>query len=304
LSKLRKVADDIADALGEKQYGPRKLVRAIVERCGERFSRQVLADTEEVMAAGGMLTQESDRLRTKGGVFFYLARGRMSDETRNAIFPPRSGRGRESQTETSNLPELLWVERKTLFDSLLDDPGKVENVKITLIGRPGKIELRKDLIVTTLTHSGGTPSLPKGVPPLPEAPTVYTVYIGARQWRKVEDAVNNDPDDPMIVDGICAFDPELQTISVHATHVSTRALETARKESETGSGSGKDKSTSAGPDQKLNELRAAAELYRQKIAKLETKPADERFGLEMTQKLLKNVEVEIASLEKQSVSAT
>jgi uncharacterized coiled-coil DUF342 family protein len=54
----------------------------------------------------------------------------------------------------------------------------------------------------------------------------------------------------------------------------------------------------------LNELRAAADLYRQKIAKLETQPADERFGLEMTQKLLRNVEVEIASLEKQSVSTT
>lgn len=307
MSNLHKVADEIADALGEKQYGPRKLVRAIVERCGARFSQQVLSDTEEVMAAGGMLTQEGDRLRTKGGVFFYLARGRMADETRNAIFPPRTGRGKQPNADTSKLPELVWAERAALFKPLLDESGKVDTVKITLIGRPGKLEIRKDVVVTTLTHTGGTPSLPKGVPPLPQTPTVYTVYIGARQWRKVEEALNRDPDDALIVDGICAFDPDLQTISVHATHVTTRATETTRKEAESGSdtaASTTGKAASSGPNTKLDDLRAAAELYRQKIATLQAKPAGERFGLEMTQKLLKNVEDEIASLEKAQVSTT
>lgn len=49
---------------------------------------------------------------------------------------------------------------------------------------------------------------------------------------------------------------------------------------------------------KLTSLYAAAELYRQKIAAIEAKPADQRFGLEMMQKLLKNTEDEIATLEK------
>jgi hypothetical protein len=50
--------------------------------------------------------------------------------------------------------------------------------------------------------------------------------------------------------------------------------------------------------QKLNELYASASLYRQKMATLQAKPAGQQFGLEMTQKLLKNVEDEIAALEK------
>lgn len=49
---------------------------------------------------------------------------------------------------------------------------------------------------------------------------------------------------------------------------------------------------------KLSSLYAAAELYRQKIATIEAKPANQRFGLEMMQKLLKNTEDEIANLEK------
>ena len=49
---------------------------------------------------------------------------------------------------------------------------------------------------------------------------------------------------------------------------------------------------------KLNELRSSASLFRQKVATIQGKPVGQQFGLEMTQKLLKNVEDEIAALEK------
>ena len=70
--EAKQVAAEIADALGEKLHGPRRLVREVVERCGVDFARDALRDAEEVMALGGMLTAAADRLRTKGGVFFYL----------------------------------------------------------------------------------------------------------------------------------------------------------------------------------------------------------------------------------------
>jgi hypothetical protein len=50
--------------------------------------------------------------------------------------------------------------------------------------------------------------------------------------------------------------------------------------------------------QKLTELYASASLFRQKIATIQSKPPGQQFGLEMTQKLLKNVEDEIAAIEK------
>lgn len=51
--------------------------------------------------------------------------------------------------------------------------------------------------------------------------------------------------------------------------------------------------------QKLEELHRAAATFRQKVELLETKPANQQFGLEMTRKLLKNTERQIEMIEKQ-----
>ena len=47
------------------------------------------------------------------------------------------------------------------------------------------------------------------------------------------------------------------------------------------------------------ELHKAAATFRQKIAAIEAKPEDQRFGLDMTQRLLNNTEKQIETLEKQ-----
>lgn len=333
---VRQIAAKIADQLGEKQHGPRKLVREVVERCGVAFAQEVLKDTEEVMALGGMLTAAADRLRTKGGVFFYLARGRMSDEIRQIIFPPRMIRNRQQASSfAAGEPEFHWADRLNILRPLLDEQGEASTVKITLIGRPGKIEIRKDLVITTMSHSAGAPTFPRGVPALPETPTVYTVYIAAKQWKRVESALQEDPGDVMIVEGMCAYDAELPGIAVYATRATTKFTEAARRDGDNGTASTDDKPApkantkavksgkvntppkaakknsppavkpsipESAPEniaRKLRELHAAAELYRQKIATIEAKPSGQQFGLEMTQKLLKNVEEEISTLQAQ-----
>lgn len=326
----KKVAAEIADALGEKQHGPRRLVREVVERCGIDFAREVLNDTEEVMRLGGMLTAEADRLRTKGGVFFYLARGRMSDEVRHVIFPPRTERSKRKPQTTAAPPppEFNWAERLSIVRALLKNQGEVRTVKITLIGRPGKVETRKETVVLTMSHSAGVPTFPRGVPHPPSTPTLYTVYVAAKQWKRVEAALKESTEDVLILEGMCAFDPELQAVAVYTIKATTKFLEAAKRQDGNGasqppvSGRSAEPETApelpaapptldaapepnipaaapAGVAQKLRELHAAAELYRQKITALELKPSGEQFGLEMTQRLLRNVEEEIAALEAQ-----
>ncbi|MBZ0303604.1 MAG: hypothetical protein K8J31_27945, partial [Anaerolineae bacterium] len=232
---IKRVAAEIADHLGEKQHGPRKLVREVVERCGIGFARDVLKDTEEVMALGGMLTASADRLRTKGGVFFYLARGRMTDDVRHAIFPPRTVRNRrKNESPAFSEPDFDWAERLRIVRSLLREQGEVSTVKITLIGHPGKIEIRKDLVITTMSHSAGAPTFPRGVPRPPETPTVYTVYIAAKQWKRVESALKENPDDALIVEGMCALDPELQAVAVYTIKATTKFLEAAKRQDSNG----------------------------------------------------------------------
>ena len=325
----KRVAAEIADALGEKQHGPRRLVREVVDRCGTDFARDVLKDTEEVMRLGGMLTAATDRLRTKGGIFFYLARGRMSDEVRHVIFPPRTVRNRRKPEAPSAPPppDFNWSERIAIVRSLLREQGEVRTVKITLIGRPGKVETRKETVILTMSHSAGVPTFPRGVPLPPTTATLYTVYVAAKQWKRVEAALKESSEDVLILEGMCAFDPDLQAVAVYTIKATTKFIEAAKRQD--GNGSSADDAepvrrtpvaaapapVAPPPDetplpnipagapanvaQKLRELHAAAELYRQKIATLELKPAGQQFGMEMTQKLLKNVEDEISTLEAQ-----
>ena len=314
----KKVADEIANLLDETQHGPRKLVLGVVEQCGVNFAKEILRDTEEVLAAGGMLTAAADRLRTKGGVFFYIARGRMSDEARNAVFPSRNVRNRRKTgaTESYSAP-FDWAQRLEILQPLLDEQGEVASVKITLIGRPGKIDERQELVITTMSHTVGSPTMPKGIPAMPDKPTLYTVYMSAKQWRKVAPVLDEESDDMLIVEGMCAYDPEVSGMAVYANRLTTKATEIKKREKTENKSNGKSEATAPAPSiaaakepdipsgvptniaKKLRELHAAADLYRQKIATIETKPSGQQFGLDMTQKLLRDVESKIADLEKQ-----
>jgi hypothetical protein len=220
-----------------------------------------------------------------------------------------------------------------VIQPLLQQQGVLSAVKVTLIGRPGSIDSsHKDLIITAMSHAAKSSSLPKGVPQPPDSPTVYTVYISAKQWKKVEDSIA-DPEDALIIDGFCAFDETVGGMAVYATGVTSKLLESKKRQTQKESaGAGatataKPESAPAQPapkpkrefdvsvptpppaipdlpnvptdvSQKLTELYASASLFRQKIATIQSKPAGQQFGLEMTQKLLKNVEDEIAAIEK------
>jgi hypothetical protein len=228
------------------------------------------------------------------------------------------------------MPLFCWEERIPLLQSLLTTAGEASTVKITLIGRPGPVEQRKDLIVTTMTHTVKVPTLPKGVPIPPETPTNYVVYIASKQWKRVEENLS-DPDDSLIVEGVTVFDPEIQAMAIFATNVMTKVSESKRREQQKETAATENQQKQATQKsrlaealaavsdvvqptmpvqspgmpgmpteiaQKLNELYASASVYRQKISTIQSKPADQQFGLEMTQKLLRNVEDEISLLEK------
>jgi hypothetical protein len=55
------------------------------------------------------------------------------------------------------------------------------------------------------------------------------VYIAAKQWKTVAEAIA-DPDDSLIVEGYPAYDPELEGLAVYALSVSTRNLQIAKRQ--------------------------------------------------------------------------
>jgi molybdopterin-guanine dinucleotide biosynthesis protein len=65
------------------------------------------------------------------------------------------------------------------------------------------------------------PALPKGVPTPQPVKTLYTVYIGKRQWQNIAATVS-DPEDALIIEGFPQIDDKTGAISVFASNVTSK----------------------------------------------------------------------------------
>lgn len=222
-------AAQIATALGETEAQPRKTIERIVRQCGANQALAWLHETQQIEAAGGMMLPDNSRRRTPGGVFFHLVKSRLSKRERAAIFHPAQ-RGQRHPAPPA-LPAATWDERGDVIAAAT--AGKATTVKVTLIGRPGKTVERQGFTLALLQYSGPLPALPKGIPAPSKVPTTsYVIYIGAKQWRKVAEALASDPEDVLIVEGTQIYDAQYGAIAVFATNTTTRALQRAMRQGE------------------------------------------------------------------------
>lgn len=86
---LYTLTGQIAKQLHEKKKPALAQIRRLIELCGLEFVEDILKQTLEIEANGGMLTLNQSRRRTPGGVFLYLARQQVSPVIREAIFSRR-----------------------------------------------------------------------------------------------------------------------------------------------------------------------------------------------------------------------
>jgi hypothetical protein len=336
-AEILEYSNELAALLHETEPAPKNQIIRIVETCGIEFSRELYKATAEIEDQGGLMLPDNSRRRTRGGVFFYLVRTKVDAAQRQIIFPTLKGSKASNQIKPVSVPLVSWDERIPLIQSLQSEQGEIKSMKVILSGRPGRIEKRPEVVVTTMSDVASAPNLPRGIPIPSTTPTLYAVYMTPKQWEYVETSMA-DPSDNLMIDGVCAFDPDTNGMAVFALSVRSELMEakaraekkpnppaakapkaavpakaTAPASPQPQGKSGKKpqsvetKSSPAvtlnpklPPDaaRKLNELHASASLFRQKITNLQGKPAGQQFGLEMTQKLLKNVEDEIAALEK------
>ncbi len=85
-AKQRKLVDEIIAELEETEKVPLRQIETIVRLCSPQFAQAILEETREIDADEGIMTSDSTRRRTKGGVFFYLARYRMSPSLRRIVY--------------------------------------------------------------------------------------------------------------------------------------------------------------------------------------------------------------------------
>jgi hypothetical protein len=233
---IKQLAVEIARQLQEENAYALIQFERIIERLGAVTAQTILAETQKIEAAGGILTNDKKRRRSPGGVYFYLVRGRISAEDRKIIFPYPRQRQKETNYKKPSTPSVtLNLEtRRELLREGLRNPGEATNVKLTLIGRPAKILERNQFVVITMTGKE-PPPLPKGLPiPSEDDPTVYLIYIAQKQWKRVSEAIKT-PDDRLIIEGYPFNDKRLGVIGVLAQSTTTVKLQRAKQNDGTSS---------------------------------------------------------------------
>ncbi len=226
-SSAKATAAEIARQLSETNAFALGQIKRIVQRLGTDQALAFLKEALEVETGGGLTTSDKKRRRTLGGVYFYLVKHRISAEDRRAIWPLVTGTAQKKKKPVEPFP---WEERLNIVPDLLKEKGAAPTVKIILVGRPGRV-VEKGQVVLTSMQSTKTPLLPKGLPVPPAEPTTYLVYIARKQWNKVKDALQ-DPDDALIIEGYPAFDSRLKAVAVFATNTTTKLLEAAKRETQ------------------------------------------------------------------------
>src|SRR5215813_11310855 len=193
--------DTLAEVLQEPN---RPLLTQVLRVLGQDRCAALLTDTRTCEAHGGMLTKDGTRRRTPGGVFFQFVRERATAKERRRLFPrptPQPGAGppqRALQAPTA----LTWDEASTRMQTLATEPpGEARTMKLTLIGRPGKVETHGQAVVFRM--QGKPPgALPRGLPPVPTlAPLTWNVMVALRQWNRVKDSLAANQDDQLIIEG-------------------------------------------------------------------------------------------------------
>jgi len=170
-------------------------------------------------------------------VLFYLIRTEVGQKEWYRLFRPQTkGQGQEARstsqpsgpTTATVAPPFDWAMFGAAATEAMSEPGEATTVKVTLIGKPGKIVERGDVVLVAL-RSEKAPSLPKGVP-APKLPqTDYMALIGMKQWRKVAEALAADPADKVIVEGYPTVRSDFLVITVHVTSATTTGIQAGKR---------------------------------------------------------------------------
>ncbi|TVR22818.1 MAG: hypothetical protein EA396_05370 [Anaerolineaceae bacterium] len=374
--QIRKVASEVANTLGEKDRKPYGQIAALVRMRGEDFIREVLADTLQIEAQGGMMTAKGDRRRTIGGVFFRLARERLTRNEGLLIFARGDVSKLKRAKSEAQFPAFTWDDRAEVIHNLKNqEQGEVSDVKIILQGHPKSTERRENLVILRMQHDlDKIPNMPRGVPDPGDKAMPYTVIVNSEQYETAEAAIQKDPKDELHIEGFAAYDAETSDIVVFATRAITRKIhkqerrreletmvkqtqeaqqrkeiakqksdENRRKQLEANAKKKEQAAPSSAGEavkpegkndvpfapvrmgesaraertieefsaeppphldaeaaKKYADLLRAEATYRQRIADIEAKPEDQRFGLEMTLKLLTSIQKQIKALVDQT----
>jgi phosphorylated adapter RNA export protein len=94
--QIADLAKNIAEKLSEAENSSIRKIKRLIRIMGDNFVNSVLEESLKLETQGGLMTLDGSRRRTLGGVFFYLAKGKLDKETRQKIFPYNKKKGQKA----------------------------------------------------------------------------------------------------------------------------------------------------------------------------------------------------------------
>src|SRR5512135_2638013 len=143
----------LARELGETEAGSRRQLARVVKELGPEQALAFLQEAQAIEANGGLMLPDGSRRRTPGGVFFYLVRtkgppavegiwGRKPKPPKpegQQMVAPAPATGAAEAPSPPPLRAMTWEDRFAVLQEIGAEKGSVSTMKITLIGRPGKL---------------------------------------------------------------------------------------------------------------------------------------------------------------------
>ena len=222
----------LADIPHRKSQIP--LLTQVLTILGPDRTSTLLIETLQCEANGGMLTKDGTRRRTPGGTFFQLVRQQAQPHERRRLFPSPAPQPGQRQPQPPRA--LTWDEASTLMQTLATEPpGEARTMKLTLIGRAGKVETCGQAVLFRM--QGKPPgALPRGLPPVPtQAPLAWNVMVALRQWNRVKDSLTANQDDQLIIEGYPAMQGSEHVLLAQScvSMLQQRAQKQAQRQQET-----------------------------------------------------------------------
>lgn len=281
-------AHAVAHQLGERDRVAIECIRRIIDLIGIERTQTLVDQARRIDAAGGIVTHDGRRRRTLGGIFFYLFNQSASPDQRREILHLQARLRAEiafrKRLKTPSVGRLGSLSTSVDLDSarhlarkLAGSAGKTLSMKIRIVGRPGKTERRDGLVIFQMHSPVLPPKLPKVLPPLPDTPQTYVIYMAVKQWLRVAPQLEQD-DHALIVEGAAAFDPQLGKLVIYAQEAYIRQL----------------------PAPKLDQLLAAEQEALCRIAAINALPFSQRQELSKAVAELESIRVQIKALQSRS----
>jgi len=98
LSKHMKYIEEVCEFLQETKKVPMRQIEMMVRLCGTSFVDTLVKEAAEIEERGGMMRQDGENKRSLGGIFFYIARPRVSEPVHRMIYH-RKGKPYAEQPE-------------------------------------------------------------------------------------------------------------------------------------------------------------------------------------------------------------